>query len=74
MRPLATVPPGTRCRVVSVRGTDVITQRLMEMGIISGADLEVVRVAPLGDPIQISVMGYRLAIRKSEAARVDVLP
>jgi Fe2+ transport system protein FeoA len=46
----------------------------MEMGIIGGADLEVVRVAPLGDPMQIQVLGYRLAIRRSEAARVDVLP
>lgn len=46
--------------------------RLMEMGIIPGEEIEILRKAPLGDPIEISVMGYNLCIRKSEATNIEV--
>jgi Fe2+ transport system protein FeoA len=44
----------------------------MEMGLVGGTELEVVRLAPLGDPVQISVLGYQLTIRGSEARRIRV--
>ena len=72
MSPLAEVPIGSTCRVVAIDGIDPIAQRLMEMGLVRGAELEVVKLAPLGDPMQISVLGYQLTLRKAEAARVLV--
>jgi Fe2+ transport system protein FeoA len=72
MPPLADVPIGSKCRVVVVEGVDPIAQRLMEMGLVHGTELEVVKVAPLGDPMQITVLGYQLTLRKKEAARVKV--
>jgi Fe2+ transport system protein FeoA len=72
MSPLAKVPIGSRCRVAAVSGADSIAQRLMEMGLVEGAELQVVKLAPLGDPIQITVLGYHLTLRKTEAARVQV--
>ena len=72
MSPLAKVPIGSKCRVVAVSGADPIAQRLMEMGLVEGAELQVVKLAPLGDPMQITVLGYHLTLRKTEAARVQV--
>lgn len=64
---------GERGSVVSLSGSGAVFQRLQEMGIIEGADLEVVRFAPLGDPMEILVQNtYHLLIRKSEAACVEV--
>ncbi len=71
---LADIGPGASCRVRGVHGGDAIAQRLMEMGIVPGCELAVVRYAPLGDPIQITLLGYHLSIRHSEAARVEVEP
>jgi len=68
------IAPGDRCRVASVRGEDGIAQRLMEMGLIEGSEVEVVRLAPLGDPMELLLHGYHLSLRKSEAARVAVTP
>jgi len=72
MASLAGKPPGTKWRVLGVVGSDPIAQRLMEMGLVGGTELEVVRLAPLGDPVQISVLGYQLTIRGSEARRIRV--
>jgi ferrous iron transport protein A len=68
------VPPKSRCRVLDVHGAAVFSQRLMEMGVIEGAVLEVVRCAPLGDPMEIRIGGYRLSLRKADAAAVEVEP
>jgi ferrous iron transport protein A len=70
--PLNTMAPGQRGRVVQVHGPPEIRHRLMEMGLTTGADVYVVRVAPLGDPIELQVRGYRLSIRKSEAALLTI--
>ena len=48
------------------------TQRLMQLGLIDGADIEVLRCAPTGDPIEVRVMGYALSLRRAEAALVQV--
>jgi Fe2+ transport system protein FeoA len=74
MDSLAGKLPGTRWKVLAVDGADPIAQRLMEMGLVGGTELEVVRLAPLGDPMQISLLGYHLTLRGSEARRIRVAP
>ena len=58
--------------VVSVKGKGSIKQRMMDMGLVSGSEVEVIRVAPLGDPIEISLKGYNLSLRKSEAKDIVI--
>ncbi len=58
--------------VATLRGTGTIQQRLMEMGVSDGATVEVLRFAPLGDPMEIRVRGFHLSLRKSEAALVEI--
>jgi ferrous iron transport protein A len=66
--------PGQRGRIVSLAGQDVLAQRLMEMGVLEGTEVEVLAVAPLGDPVEVRLGDYRLSLRRSEAARVEVEP
>ncbi len=63
---------GQRARIDSVAGDDALVQRLLEMGLLEGEDVEVVGFAPLGDPMDIRLRDYRLSLRRSEAARVRV--
>ncbi len=63
---------GQRARVDAVHGEDVIVQRLLEMGLLEGAELEVIGFAPFGDPMEIRLRDYRLSLRRSEAARITV--
>jgi ferrous iron transport protein A len=63
---------GQRAHVKSVDGEDAVVQRLLEMGLYEGQELEVVGLAPLGDPIEIRLQDYRLSLRRSEASRVFV--
>lgn len=72
MLTLANLDVGRSARVVDVIGDDSISVRIMEMGIIEGETVIVVGLAPLGDPMEIEIRGYRLSLRKSEAARVTV--
>lgn len=58
--------------MLTVTGNDQISLRLMEMGITPGVDLSIVGTAPFGDPLELDVRGYRLSVRRSEAARVQV--
>ena len=61
---------GGRARIASVDGAGPVPLRLLEMGLLPEAEVFVVRRAPLGDPIEIEVMGYRLVLRASEARHV----
>jgi len=65
---------GQRARILSLQGTDSLVQRLLEMGLLEGEEIEVVGFAPLGDPIEIRLPDYRLSLRRTEAARVAVTP
>ena len=67
---LADLPSGARGVVRSVRCARSVARRLMEMGVLPGTPIRVVRVAPLGDPIELRLRGYALSIRRSEAAGV----
>ncbi|RRC92432.1 ferrous iron transport protein A [Erysipelotrichaceae bacterium OH741_COT-311] len=60
------------CIVSKVVGDKAIKKRLMDMGIIKGVSIKVVKIAPLGDPIQIELKGYELTIRKEEADKIIV--
>ncbi len=69
---LAELKPGDKARILAVRGDDEAADRLMEMGLVEETALEVIRFAPLGDPIEIAVRGYHLTLRKVEAKNVEV--
>jgi ferrous iron transport protein A len=72
MRTLDQLKPGELATVEKLHGDGAIHQRLLEMGVIEGAGIEVVRLAPLGDPMEIVVQGYHLSLRKAEAALVSL--
>ena len=65
--------PGQRCMVRGIRHKAAVTKRLVEMGIGRGAVIEVERLAPLGDPMEIKVKGYHLSLRLDEAKYIDVV-
>lgn len=69
---LADVPAGRSAIVKKVRGGGSVSKRLMEMGIVPGIKIRVVKAAPFGDPIELRVRGYSLALRISEAESVNV--
>jgi ferrous iron transport protein A len=69
---LTSIPIGAAVRVVAINGTGRITRRLMEMGVIPGVSLTVLKTAPFGDPIEVRVRGYNLAMRRSEADAIEV--
>jgi Fe2+ transport system protein FeoA len=70
---LGSLPLGQRGRVVGFDLPPEHRQRLLEMGLTVGAEFEVVRFAPLGDPIDIKIRGYHLSLRKQEAGGVRIV-
>ncbi len=74
MPSLAQVPLKTPCRIVEVGGPRAVRRRLLELGLVPGTQVSVVGVSPLGDPLELSVRGSRLSIRKKEAWAVEVEP
>ena len=69
---LANLKIGAVARVKTVVERGAISKRLMEMGIVPGVSIKVVKTAPFGDPIEIRVLGYNLAMRRNEAEAVEV--
>jgi Fe2+ transport system protein FeoA len=63
---------GIDARVVSVNGEGAVTRRLLEMGVIPGVTVSIVKKAPFGDPIEVRVRGYSLAMRRKEADAIEV--
>ncbi len=72
MNTLASLTQGKQGRVVTVTGNDEIAMRLLEMGLTPGVEVRMLGAAWLGDPLEFEVRGYRLSLRKSEAARVEI--
>jgi len=72
VKTLDALQPGDRVHVTEIVGNDSLAVRLMEMGIIEGAEIEHLGTAPLGDPLEFMIRGYRLSLRRSEARRVQV--
>ncbi len=65
--------PGQRATITSIRGASALRRRFIEMGIIRGETILIERHAPLGDPIEYLIKGYHLALRKEEAANIEVM-
>jgi len=69
---LSTLKPGDRGVVRKVRGSGTLRRRLLDMGILPGSPFEILKVAPLGDPMDIRIKGYQLTLRKDEAKEIDI--
>ncbi len=69
---LEQLPPGTPATIVRVGGEKTTRRRFLDMGLVTGERVSVQRVAPLGDPIEISIKGYYLSLRKHEAREILV--
>lgn len=72
MRTLKDVQVGETVKVVKLHGTGAVKRRIMDMGITKGIEIHVRKVAPLGDPIEITVRGYELSLRKADAESIEV--
>ncbi|GAB4251208.1 FeoA family protein [Deferrisoma sp.] len=69
---LSDLKPGQRARIVAIGAVGPLRRRLMDMGVIAGEELAVKKIAPLGDPIEITVKRYQLSLRKKEASEITV--
>ena len=69
---LREVSIGHTCKVVRLHGEGAVKRRIMDMGITRGVEVYVRKVAPLGDPIEVTVRGYELSIRKADAEMIEV--
>lgn len=65
---------GGACTVERLNDSGEIRRRIMDMGITKGTQVSVTKVAPLGDPIDVTVRGYHLSLRRSDAANIEVVP
>lgn len=70
--PLSKLKKGQKGIVVRVGGKGAVKRRMMDMGLVPGSEIRVVRIAPFGDPIEFNVKGYSLSLRKSEAKDIIV--
>jgi ferrous iron transport protein A len=71
-KPLADLSPGQSGTVSAIGGRPEVRHRLMEMGLTRGTAVKLLRVAPLGDPLEFQVRGYRLSLRRAEAADIVI--
>ena len=72
MKTLKTVKVGETVRVIKLHGEGATKRRIMNMGLTKGVEVFVRKVAPLGDPIEVTVRGYELSIRKADAGMIEV--
>ncbi|RPF48851.1 ferrous iron transport protein A [Hydrogenoanaerobacterium saccharovorans] len=72
MNTLTEVKTGQTVKVVKLHGEGAVKRRIMDMGITKGVEVNIRKVAPLGDPIEVNVRGYELSIRKADAAMIEV--
>ena len=69
---LSDLAVGQTARVIDVDGDDAVAVRLLEMGLVDGAEITLLGAAPLGDPLEFLIRGSRLSLRKTEANRVEI--
>lgn len=72
MKTLKEAKVGDTVRVVKLHGEGAVKRRIMDMGLTKGVDVQIRKVAPLGDPIEVTVRGYELSIRKADAEMIEV--
>ncbi|MCB1231242.1 MAG: ferrous iron transport protein A [Verrucomicrobiae bacterium] len=73
-QPLSRLPVGTRARIASYLSNDAAFRRFREMGMLPGSEIRIVRLAPLGDPIEITVGASLLSLRREQAEMIAVIP
>ena len=72
MKTLKAANVGETVRVVKLHGEGAVKRRIMDMGVTKGVEVHIRKVAPLGDPVEVTVRGYELSIRKSDAEMIEV--
>ena len=72
MKTLRDTKIGGSARVVKVHGEGAVRRRIMDMGITRGVEIKIIKTAPLGDPLEVTVRGYELSLRKADAAMIEV--
>ena len=72
MKSLRDIPVGQTVRVVKIEGDGAVRRRIMDMGITKGTEVYVRKVAPLGDPVELTIRGYELSVRKDDADIIKV--
>ena len=72
MQTLKEIKPGSAVRVLKIGGVGTVKRRIMEMGITKGAEVYVRKVAPFGDPLEVTVRGYELTLRKADTELIEV--
>ncbi len=72
MKTLRDVKVGESTRVIKLHGEGAVKRRIMDMGLTKGVEVSVRKVAPLGDPIEVTVRGYELSLRKADAEMIEV--
>lgn len=72
MKTLKDAKVGETVKVKKINGVGALKRRIMDMGITKGVDIYIRKVAPLGDPVEVTVRGYELSLRKAEAESIDV--
>ena len=72
MKTLRQIGIGETVKVVKLHGEGAVKRRIMDMGITRGVEVYIRKVAPLGDPIEVTVRGYELSLRKADAAMIEV--
>ncbi len=72
MKTLRETKPGETVKVVKLTGNGPVKRRIMDMGITKGVEVYIRKVAPLGDPVEVTVRGYELSLRKADAAMIEV--
>ena len=72
MKTLKDAKVGSTVKVVKLNGEGAVKRRIMDMGITKGTEIKVRKLAPLGDPMELTVRGYQLSLRKDDAALIDV--
>ena len=74
MKTLRDLRVGESAKVVKLHGEGAVKRRIMDMGITKGTEIYVRKVAPLGDPVELTIRGYELSLRKADAEMVEVEP
>ncbi|MGM9521789.1 MAG: ferrous iron transport protein A [Oscillospiraceae bacterium] len=72
MKTLKDVPVGQSATVIKLHGEGAVKRRIMDMGVTKGTEIYVRKVAPLGDPVEVTVRGYELSIRKADAEMIEM--
>lgn len=72
MKTLKDIKVGQRVKIVKLHGEGAVKRRIMDMGITKGIDVTLRKVAPLGDPMEVTVRGYELTLRKADAAMIEI--